>query len=342
MKRRAIVVTKPGGYDRLKLVELDVRAPGPGEARVRVAAAGINYADALVRMGVYAAAKSYPICPGFEFSGVVEAIGPGVDRVAVGQEVLGVTRFGAYAEEQIAPQGRLWPKPSGWSFEQAAGFPAAALTAYHALVHLGQAGPGKSVLVHSAAGGVGLAAVQLARLLGCRATGVVGAAQKVEPCRQAGAERVIDKSTQRLWAEAESAAPEGFDLILDPNGYSTLRESYAHLARSGLLLIYGFASMLPRRGGRVNYLALIRDYLRTPRFNPLDLSARNRGVIGFNLVHLFDRGSLFEEALRRMLAWSAEGRLAPPRVTSYPFAEAARAHEDLESGQTVGKLVLTV
>jgi synaptic vesicle membrane protein VAT-1 len=298
-----------------------------------VRAVGVNYADVCVRMGVYGAVKAYPICPGFELSGVVSESSSAAFKQ--GDEVFGVTRFGAYADEVVLKEGFAWPKPDGWSFEQAAAFPAVHMTAYHALAHLAHAGAGEKVLVHSAAGGVGLAAVQIAKALGCRVVGVVGGPHKVEACRSAGADEVIDKSKAPIWRNGE-----GYDVILDPNGYSTLKESYRHLVQSGRLLIYGFQSMLPRSGGKVNWLSLAVDWMRTPRFDPMSLCSENKSVIGFNLVYMFERQDVLEPALRMMLGWIREGKLKPPVVTPYPFEKAADAHRDLESGRTVGKLVL--
>jgi NADPH:quinone reductase-like Zn-dependent oxidoreductase len=319
-------------------VEERRRALSSGQVRVDVRAIGVNYADVCVRMGVYGAVKEYPVCPGFEVSGVVSESDSASFKP--GDEVFGVTRFGGYATELVLREGYVWPKPPGWTFEQAAGFPAVHMTAYHGLVQLAHAKAGESVLIHSAAGGVGLAAVRIAKALGCRVVGVVGAPHKIEACRAAGADEVIDKSAAILWEAAAYSTPDGFDVILDPNGYSTLRGSYEHLAQSGRLLVYGFQSMLPKSGGRVRWLALARDWLRTPRFDPMKLCSENRSVIGFNVVHMFGRRDALDPAMETMRRWTGEGKLTPPPVTAYPFEKAADAHRDLESGRTVGKLIL--
>ena len=183
--------------------------------------------------------------------------------------------------------------------------------------------------------------VQLGKLAGCRVTGVVGAAHKVDPARAMGADAVIDKSTQPLWKTAERLAPDGFDIILDANGVATLRQSYRHLAPVGKLVVYGFHGMLPRRGGVPHRLRLAWDYLRTPRFSPFDLTTRNRSVLGFNLSFLFDRTATLQHGLQQLLGWLEQGKLQPPVVSCYPFESVAQAHRDLESGQTTGKLVLT-
>jgi NADPH:quinone reductase-like Zn-dependent oxidoreductase len=253
---------------------------------------------------------------------------------------LGVTRFGGYASHLVIPRGQLFRRPQGWTAAQAAGFPAVFLTAYHALHELAHPRPGAQILVHSAAGGVGGALLQLGRIAECRQIGVVGGSHKVAAAEELGADVVIDKSNQRLWPEVERSAPDGLDIVFDANGVATLRQSYRHLAPTGRLVVYGFHSMLPRSGGRPRWLKLAWDYLRTPRFNPLDLTNDNRSVLAFNLSYLFERLDLLDEGMTRLLEWADEGRLQPLPTTSYPLAQVARAHRDIESGRTIGKLVL--
>ncbi|NVI98774.1 zinc-binding dehydrogenase, partial [Myxococcus sp. AM009] len=168
----------------------------------------------------------------------------------------------------------------------------------------------------------------------------VGGTHKVETALAQGAAVVIDKSREALWAAAERAAPRGYDVVLDANGPSTLRDSYKHLASPGKLVIYGFHSMLPRTGGRPNYAKLAWDWLRTPRFDPLTLTNDNTSVLAFNLSYLFEQRAVLEESMARLLGWLEEGKLVPPPVKSYPLDAVADAHRALESGGTVGKLVL--
>ena len=340
---RKVVIHRPGGYERLVVEEAPAPIAGPGEVAIEVRAAGVNYADTTVRMGLYASAKEYvgwPITPGFELAGVVVAVGDDVDEVAVGDEVLAVTRFGGYQSHVAVDRRYVFPKPAGLSFAEAAAVPAVFLTAWYALFELAHPRPGQKALIHSAAGGVGGALVQLARVADCEVTAVVGAAHKVDAAKASGAAHVIDKSSQNLWREAERIAPEGFDLICDANGVSTLKQSYEHLRRAGKLVVYGFHSMMPKRGGRPSWPKLALDYVRTPRFSPLQMTNESRSVLAFNLSYLFDRIELLHEALGQIAGWLAEGRVRPPSVTEYPLEDVARAHRDIESGRTVGKLVL--
>ena len=338
-----IVVHSAGGYDKLRLEQHPTPEPGPGEVLVRTEASGVNYADVAVRRGLYASAQQFvgwPITPGFEFAGVVEAVGGQAAGFGRGDRVLGVTRFGAYATHVVVPAHQLFTMPPSFSFEEAAAFPAAFMTAHYALFQNIVLRPGMTLLVHSAAGGVGTALLQLGKLAGCRIIGVVGTRRKVETARAFGADEVIDKSTGNLWARAREHAPAGYDVVLDANGVSTLRQSYEHLRPTGKLIVYGFASMLPRSGASMNYARLIWDYARTPRFNPLRMTGENRSVIAFNLSFLFDRRDLLVPAMQQLLRWVGEGKIRAPRCHAYALADAADAHRALESGETTGKLVL--
>jgi len=340
---RKVVIHRPGGYDRLQLEEHPDPTPGANEVLVETTAIGVNYADCCVRFGVYESAKKYvgwPITPGFEFAGTVKQIGEGVANVHVGQQVLSLVRFGAYATHVVAPAQQVYPIPPGFTIEQAAAFPTVFLTAYHALYQCVRLRQGMTVLVHSAAGGVGSSMVQVARIAGCRVIGVVGSSHKVEYVESLGCDVVIDKSRENLWRAVEAAAPHGCDIVCDANGPATLAESYRHLCPTGRLICYGFHTMLPQRGGRLDYLKAAWGWLRLPRFSPLNLAGENKGIVGFNLSFLFDRQDLLAEGMSDLLRWAEEGRIRPPKVARFPLTDVSKAHQALESGQTTGKLVL--
>lgn len=340
---RSVVIDKAGSFDRLRIEAGHPVAPGPGDVVIDVRAIGVNYADCTVRMGLYASAKEFvgwPITPGFEVSGEVAAVGDGVEGLQIGQRVMAVTRFGGYTTRLTVDQRQVFAMPDSLGFEQAAGFSAVYLTAYFALFELAHPRPGSRVLIHSAAGGVGGCLVQLSKLAGCEVTGVVGRSHKIETARAHGADHVIDKSSEALWPAAERIAPERYDVIADANGVATLRDSYEHLRPGGKLVVYGFHTMMPKKGGRPNWIKLARDYLRTPRFNPLDMTNDGVSVLAFNLSYMFDRLEILGEAMPRLLGWLEEGKIEAPPVTTYAFDRVADAHRDLESAQTVGKLIL--
>jgi NADPH:quinone reductase-like Zn-dependent oxidoreductase len=340
---RHVVVRRAGGWDRLEIEEAPDPAPGEGEVLVRTEAAGVNYADVIVRMGLYESAKKYvgwPITPGFEVAGTVTAVGPGVTDVAAGARVVAVTRFGGYATHVVVPRDQVFRIPRAFTSSEAAAFLVVHLTAWYALFDLAGAKPGMKLLVHSAAGGVGGALLQLARVAGCTAVGVVGSSAKVQVARELGAHDVIDKSTEDLWRKARRYAPDGYDAIFDANGVATLRDSYEHLASPGRLVVYGFHTMLPRGRGKPSWPKLAVDWLRTPRFDPLKMTNENRSVMAFNLSYLFERKASFVEAVETLLGYAEEGKIAAPHVKEYPLGDVARAHQALESGATTGKLVL--
>lgn len=337
---KSVVVRRPGGHRALELVTGPDPVPGPGQVRVRAAAAGVNYADTVVREGYYEAAKGIsPIVPGFEFAGTVDALGPGASGFKEGDRVFGFTRFGGYASVQVCEPARLRLMPVGWSFSECAALPAVQFTAYHGLFKVAKVAAGETILVHSAAGGVGTALLQQAAVAGVRAVGVVGSEKKAGVAREFGADAVVVRGP-RLWEDLDRAAPEGFDAVFDANGVTTLKPGFARLKPGGRLVVYGFAEIMPR-GGRPFLPRLAWNWLRVPRFSPLDMTARNRAVMGFNVIFLTGDAALAKEGFDAIAGWAREGRLRRPPVTEFPVEDAAGAHRALESGTTVGKLVLT-
>jgi synaptic vesicle membrane protein VAT-1 len=164
----------------------------------------------------------------------------------------------------------------------------------------------------------------------------------VAVAREAGADHVIDKSSEALWPAVERLAPGGCDVVLDANGVETLKQSWNHLAPAGRLVAYGFSTMFARGAGKPSWPKLALGWLRTPRFNPLDMTNLNRSVLAFNLSYLFEKEALLARAMERLAGWAAEGRVRPPPVRVFPLDQVADAHRALESGTTTGKLVLAV
>jgi NADPH:quinone reductase-like Zn-dependent oxidoreductase len=187
---------------------------------------------------------------------------------------------------------------------------------------------------------VGSSLLQLAKILGARAIGVVGGPHKVETARRLGAAEVIDKSSEDLWDAAKRHAPDGYHAVFDANGVATLWQSYQHMRPTGRLIVYGHHTMLPRGKGVVNWLALAWHWWRLPKFDPLRMTESNKSVMAFNLSYLFRERRTFDRAMDQIVEWIADGRLAAPPVTTYALDDVAKAHRDIETGKTVGKLVL--
>ena len=359
----AVEIEKPGGYEELKVVKKTGKgASGPNISMMGINEkdmvvvstdyAGVNYADVCIRWGLYTSAKKFvgwPITPGFEFVGTVTEVGDNVrnnpdDSIKIGDKVFGVTMFGGYSNMVQVPRHQVYLVPEELALEEAAALPAVGLTAWYAMFKQYQPRAKDTVLIHSVAGGVGGMLAQLARICNLKVVGVVGSSHKVEYAyRELHCDLVIDKSKSDLWAEAEKYSPAGFNAIFDANGYSTLQEGYNHLAPGGRLIVYGFHSMLPKVGGRLNvcaWLKIIYGYFKTPTFNPLDMTHLNRAILCFNLSFMFDRTDVLQEAMGQLIQYVKTGQLKVPKVTVFPMNRVSAAHKHIESGLSIGKLVL--
>lgn len=329
--------------------------PLPGEARVRVKAIGLNFADIFACLGLYSAAPEGAFIPGLELAGVVEALGPAASpagsvdepRPAVlpGDRVIGLTRFGAYASAVNLDVRHLLPIPPEWSFAEAAAFPVQALTAWYGLIELGALEPGDSVLVHSAAGGVGLNALAIVAARDARVIATVGRAAKRDFLVERyglSRDQVIVRDRRTFGAQLDGALAalraDGFDLVLDAVAGPFFRPAYERLRPEGRLVLYGAADFMPRRS-RPDYLRLALKYLRRPRLDLLRMIPENRSVMAFNLIWLWDR----VDRLRRAYDQIAGFARKPPFVgRRFPFAEAPAALRHLQSGESIGKVVLEV
>ncbi len=332
---------KAGDLGRLQLASDDLSEPGAGCVTVRVAAVGLNFADLFACLGLYSATPSGAFVPGLEFAGVVGAVGPSVDGLAVGQPVIGLTRFGAYATHLNVDARYLWPLPDGWSMAEGAGQLVTSLTAYYALRELGGLRPGQFVLVQSAAGGVGLAALGLIDRLRGEAAGTVGQAAKAQ-VTGLPPERIIvrDGSAfgQRLDQALAAAGRDGFDLILDAVAGPTFQPLYRRLLPGGRLVIFGAADLMPS-GQRPNHAKLGWQYWRRPKLDPVSMISENRSVMAFNLIWLWDRA----DDMRRLYAELAALAPPPPHIGRVmPFSDAPAALRYLQSGDSVGKVIMEV
>ncbi len=321
-----IVVTRFGGTGVLAVQEEPSPSPRSGEVLVRVKAAGLNFADIYAREGLYGPGPPAPFTPGFEVAG----------ETPDGKKVIAVSRFGGYATEIVAEERRTWPLPEGWSFEEGAGFPAVYLTAWHGIVNVARMRKGERLLVHSAAGGVGVAAGQIARALGLEAVGTVGSDEKIPVALAEGYSKVVN---YRKTDFAKELGP--VDVILDAIGGSFFEKGYRLLKPGGKLLCFGLAGMTPR-GKRPSYARLAYEWLKLPRWNPIQLIDHNKVVGGFQVLRLWDEVQILEESMKELMALATRGALRPKIGARFPFAQAAAAQQLLHSGTTTGKVVLVV
>lgn len=342
LTRHAWRIPRAGSLARLRLVEEPLPPPAAGEVQVEVAAVGINFADIFACQGLYSATPSGSFVPGLEAAGTVRAVGAGVGRWRPGDRVIVLTRFGGYATRLNVGAEYLWPLPEGWSFEDGAGYPVQALTAWYGLVELGRARAGSVVLVQSAAGGVGLNALHALRRLGARPVAVVGRAEKRDwLVRELGLDpgsivlRGGDYAARLDGALRHLGAP-GFDLVFDAVYGPAFRPAFDRLAPEGRLLLYGAADFMGD-GRRPDPLRLAWRWLRRPRLDPLAMISQNRGLLAFNLIWLWGEAARLPGAMRDTLALIPE---RPHRGGVWDFADAHAALAALQSGGTTGKLLL--
>ena len=333
---KQLVITRHGGPDVLQIREAPEPALTPGGVRIRVRAAGINFSDILARQGLYPDAPKPPCTVGYEVAGVVDAVAPGLAAPRAGDAVVATTHFGGQSEIVVAPAARVFPLPPGWSFEEGAAMPVVYLTAHHMLVRVAAARPGESVLVHAAAGGVGLAVAELGKILQLRVIGLSSTA-KHDVLRSYGVEP-LDGRDPHWPAAVRRAAPGGVDVILDAVGGDSWRQGYRLLAPGGRLICFG-ASALSQPGGR-RLLTALWQLLRFPRFGPLALMSDNRAVAGVNIGHLWDQDAMMRPQIAALLRYAAAGRIKPRVDRAFPLADAAAAHRFIQERKNIGKVVL--
>lgn len=333
---KQLVIPKYGPPEVLEIREAPEPAVKPGTVRIRVHAAGVNFSDLLARQGLYPDAPKPPCTVGYEVAGTVDAVGDGVTAPRLGERVIAMTRFGGQSELVVVPADFTFPLPAGWTLEQGAAFPVVYLTAHHLLVRVAAARRGESVLVHAAAGGVGLAVAELGRILGLRVLGLASPS-KHEVLKEYGVEP-FDGRDPRWEKAVRRAAPDGVDVVLDPVGGDSWRAGYRLLATGGRLVCYGASGLAP--GTRRNLLGALWRVARFPRFGPLALMNDNKSVAGANLGHLWRSGTVTRPQIEALLGYAREGKITPRVDRAFPVSAAATAHHHMHERRNVGKIVL--
>jgi NADPH:quinone reductase-like Zn-dependent oxidoreductase len=329
---RAVVITKHGGPGVLQVQERPDPQLGPGQVRIQVAAAGINFADVMARMGLYQDAPKTPCVVGYEVAGTILELGEGVSGLTPGQRVLAGTQFGGYASQVVVPSGDVVELPDSLSFEQGAAVPVNYATAWAGLIGYGSLQGGERVLVHSAGGGVGIAATQIAKRFGAEVYGTASPA-KHERILELGVDRALDY-TKPGWERGIG----DFDVILDAVGGKSFRTSYSLLRPGGRLVAFGASSVVS--GERRNLVTALKAVLRMPRFNLIKQMQESKAVIGLNMLTLWkDRGTLepWIDPLRGMLE---DGTIKPVVAGTFEFERAGEAQSMIVERRNVGKVVL--
>jgi NADPH:quinone reductase-like Zn-dependent oxidoreductase len=340
---RAVVITKHGGPEVLQVQEMPDPPVGPGEVRITVKAAGINFADTVARVGLYPDAPPVPCVVGYEVAGEIESVGEGVEDHKPGDRVLAGTRFNGYAELVKVPSDMAFPLPKKLSFEEGAAFPVNYATAQGGLVTMGGLEWGDRVLIHAAAGGVGIAATQIAKLHGAEVFGTASPS-KHDAIREQGVDHAIDYRSQDFAEEVMRITDgEGVDVILDALGPTSARKGYRILRPGGCLIIYGASEV--STGEKRNLVAAGRAALKAPFatlpwWKSIGVMNENKGVFGLNMLHWWDREGNLDRMIQPLLRRLQDGDLRPVVAEAFSFEQAPDAHRFIAERRNIGKVVL--
>jgi synaptic vesicle membrane protein VAT-1 len=344
---RAMVVRRYGPPEVFESQEVPDPQPKPGEVLIRVKAVGLNFADLLQRMGIYPGTPKPPFVPGLEIAGVVEKVAESGKRevgegepLRPGDAVAAFPKFNAYAGWVAVPTSMAYRLPAGMSFEEGAAIPVTYLTAYHSMFMMGNLQPGDRILIHGAAGGVGIAAIQLAKAHGLVIFGTAGPT-KQEYLRKIGVDHPIDYTKSDIVQAVRKFAPDGIEMAMDPIGGKSFAQSQACLGPTGRLVMFGFSAAAGSDGKRSRMRGL-KALAETPRFHPLKMMSENLAVIGVNLGRLQARGALLRKELDELFRMYAVGKIKPVIGKSFPLADTAAAHRFIQERKNIGKVVLTV
>jgi putative PIG3 family NAD(P)H quinone oxidoreductase len=324
---RAVTIREPGGPDVLEWSEVPALRPGPGEVLVDVAASAVNRADCLQRQGNYPPPPGASQILGLECSGRVAALGDGVSGWTVGDEVCALLAGGGYAEQVVVPAGQLLPRPDGVDLVDAAALPETACTVWSNVFMLAGLQPHETLLVHGGASGIGTTAIQLAKALGARVAVTAGSADKLERCRQLGADVLVNyRDEDFVDAVRKATDGAGADVVLDIMGAAYLPRNVDVLATEGRLVVIGL------QGGRKGELDLGK--LLAKRAAVLATVLRARPVA--------EKSAIVASVREHVWPLVADGRLRPVVDRRLPMAQAAEAHRVVEAGEHVGKVLLTI
>lgn len=338
---RALVITKHGPPEVLKVLERPDPDVGPGQVRIAVKAAGINFSDLLARVGMYPDAPKPPCVIGYEVAGDVESVGDGVERVKAGDRVISGSRFGGQAELMVANEKDVLPLPDDWSYEKGAALPVVYATAYAGMIRYGSVREGERVLIHSAAGGVGIASTQLGKHLGAELFGTASP-QKHDAIREQGIAHAIDYRSQDPAKEIRRITGEKkpLDLVMDALGGNSFRKSFGLLRAGGRLIAYGISE--GGGGERRQLTKALKMVATTPLFTPLTMMRDSKAVIGLNMLTLWDDKGSLDEFIQPLTQLMDDGVVDPVVSEAFPLEKAADAHRYMSERKNVGKVVLTL
>jgi NADPH:quinone reductase-like Zn-dependent oxidoreductase len=338
MKRKVYRIKRPGSINRLKINEEELPEPADKEITVEIKSIGLNFADVFTILGLYKAAEKSDIIPGLEFSGIVINKGKFANDFNIGDKVYCASKFGAYVSHINIHQFYAMKLPDDWTFEEGAAFIVQSLTAYYALVVLGEINSGKTVLIHSAAGGVGINANRIAKKFSAFNIGTVGSESKTGLLKSEGYDAVIIRDKNLKENILQSLDGRKLDIVLDTVGSKVFKTSFDLLAPMGRIIVYGAGAYSTGKLSS-NYFKLAYKYLTRPKVDPLRMIEQNRAVMAFNLIWLYEK----KEYLKSLLNEIIKLNLSKPLISQrYSFQNLPEALMKLKSGTTTGKVVVDI
>ena len=338
MRRKSFRISKAGSLNNIRLVEEKLREPEENEVTIEVKAIGLNFADLFAIQGLYSATPKGSFIPGLEYSGMVTKKGKNVLDYEIGMRVMGTIRFGAYTTHLNIDPRYIIKLPEDWSFEEGASFIVQSLTAYYSLVELGNIKQDYTVLIHSAAGGVGIYANRIAKIYNAFTIGTIGSESKRNFLINEGYDEIIFRSNNFSKKLRHILEDRKLNIVLESIGGKIFEDSFKLLAPSGRIIIYGGAQFMSH-SAKPDYLKLIPKYLFRPRVDPLSLSNLNKSIMGFNLIYLWDRPNELKVMIKNIL----EMNLKKPHVGKvYSFRNLMEALRYFQSGRSIGKVVVTL
>lgn len=334
---KKVIYPKVGGVDSIEILDVEEPQASEGEVVVRIHRAGINFADLMMRQGLYGSNPDFPFTPGYEASGVIISLGKGVKGLELGDRVLAMTGFGGYSEKVSIPSSRVFKLPDSVTFDQAAAIPVTYGTAYHMLFHLGRISPGDSVLIHHAAGGVGTAVAQLCKVAGASVVIGTASAPKKEFVESIGV-KFVDRETEDFVKICKDmTGGKGVRHAIDPVGGKNLMRSYKATRRGGKVYFFGASSAV--KGDKRSIISAFRMWLNTPKFNPIKMMSSNKAIFGVHMG-LLDDNTIFEGHLSALSKMLEDNEIDPIIDSIWRFERVSEAQMHMHDRKNRGKILL--
>ena len=336
--KRSVYSLKAGNIANLKMKEETIAPPSSNEVMIKVKSIGLNFADIFAIWGLYSATPKGEFIPGLEYAGEIIHKGDAVDGYEIGDRVMGITRFGGYATHINIDSRYISKIPKEWTYQEGAAYLVHVLTAYYGLIELGNIQKNATVLIHSAAGGVGIQAIRIAKKYDAFILGSIGSSHKIQKLKEEGCDVPIVRTEHFSKDLKQALDGRPLNLIMECIGGKILQEGFKQLSPEGRMIVYGSAQYASP-GLKPNYLKMMWKYWRRPKIDPLALTNSNRSLMGFNLIWLYKQVEKMHKILHQLESF----HLPPPHVGhEFLFDDLKEGVRLFQKGQTIGKVVVNI